>query len=502
MKKNIRKILIANRGEIAIRVMRSCRILGIPTVAVFSDADAGSPYLRYADETYHIGNSPARESYLDIDKILDVARSSGADAIHPGYGFLSENPSFVERVETAGLVFIGPSSAAIRKLGDKTSAKELAKAAGVPVVPGTVRALSSSSEAIGVASSIGYPVMLKAAAGGGGKGMRIVREEVELERALAMAMSEAKSSFSDERVYMEKYIQDPRHIEVQILGDSFGRVIHLGERECSVQRRHQKIIEESPSPAVGETLRAALTGAAVKLASSVGYTNAGTVEFIMDREGNFYFMEVNTRLQVEHPVTEFRTGVDIVAEQIRIAAGEPISIPQEEVGFSGHALECRIYAEDSANGFLPYTGRIEHIAHPAGPGIRLDTGLENGSEISPYYDPMISKVISFGPSREAALARMRESLESYEIYGVKTNIDLLLWVLADPDFIAGEFDTNFLGRKYSPGLFTEAPQEIRNLSALVAASLQMSGENRFRRQPQTREGHDARWTAQRGEAMR
>ncbi len=499
MKKNIRKILIANRGEIAIRVMRSCRMMGIRTVAVFSDADEGSPYLRHADEVYHIGNSPARESYLDMEKIVGIAKQANVDAIHPGYGFLSENPAFVERVDSEGLIFIGPTADAIRKLGDKTSAKEIAGRAGVPVVPGTVSALTSVPEALRTAASVGYPVILKAAAGGGGKGMRIVRAEEDLEGAFAMAKSEAGSSFSDDRIYLEKYIQDPRHIEVQILADSFGTVLHLGERECSIQRRHQKIIEESPSPAVDDSVRRDLTAAAVRLASGVGYTNAGTVEFIMDRDGKFYFMEVNTRLQVEHPVTEWRTGVDIVREQIRIAAGERLALSQGDVSFAGHAIECRIYAEDSANGFLPWTGRIEHINHPAGPGIRLDTGLENGSVISAYYDPMISKVISWGMTREESLLRMREALRGYEIYGVKTNLDLLLWVLEDPEFIAAKFDTNFLGRKYSPGLFTGTPEGIGELCARVAASLHHSGRHRF---DALHDGHDTRWISQRREEMR
>lgn len=499
MKKNIRKILIANRGEIAIRIMRTCRIMGINSVAVYSDADARSHYLRFADETHHIGNPAPKESYLNMDVILECAKKSGADAIHPGYGFLSENPVFVDRVERAGLTFIGPTAAAIRKLGDKTSAKEIAKAVGVPVVPGTVKALKSFEEARDVASSIGYPVLLKAAAGGGGKGMRIVREEKELSGALDLSRSEAKSSFSDDRVYMEKYILDPRHIEVQILADSSGSVVHLGERECSIQRRHQKIIEESPSPAISEMIRRNVTEAAVKIAAHVGYTNACTVEFIMDHSGNFYFMEVNTRLQVEHPVTELRTGIDIVEEQIRIASGEKLKYSQEDVTFTGHAVECRIYAEDSANGFLPYTGRIEHIAHPSGPGIRLDTGIENGSEISPYYDPMISKVISFGGSRLEALARMKAALQDYEIYGVKTNLDLLLWILDDPEFIAGEFDTNFLGRKYSPDLFADPPPEIRSLAGLVAASLHLAVEGRY---DQITGGYDPRWISQRQEDLR
>jgi acetyl-CoA carboxylase biotin carboxylase subunit len=481
MKKIIRKLLVANRGEIAVRIMRTCRSMGISTAAVYSDVDSNSAHLAYADEKHHLGGSSARESYLNWRKIIDIAHRSGSDAIHPGYGFLSENPAFVEEVERSGLVFIGPSAAAIRRLGDKTSARAIATGIGVPVVPGTTEALASEKEAAGVASSLGYPVLLKAAAGGGGKGMRVVHDAASLGAALALSRSEAASSFSDDRVYMEKYIIDPRHIEVQILADSHGSVVHLGERECSIQRRHQKIIEESPSPAVGEALRARITESAVRLASHVGYTNAGTVEFILDRDGGYYFMEVNTRLQVEHPVTEARTGMDLVREQIRIASGEKLSVAQREISFTGHALECRIYAEDSANTFIPYTGRIGHVLHPSGNGIRVDTGVGTGSEISPYYDPMISKIIAHGASRAEAVALMAGALRSYEIYGVKTNIDLLLWILGDPGFNEGKFDTNFLGRKYSPGLFEQVPPDVTELAVLVAGRLRLDSEDRLRR---------------------
>ncbi|HLF13333.1 MAG TPA: acetyl-CoA carboxylase biotin carboxylase subunit [Bacteroidota bacterium] len=498
MSKKIRKILIANRGEIAIRVMKTCRSMGIRTVGVFSDADVKSLHLGHADEKYHIGPSPARESYLNQEKILDVARQSGADAIHPGYGFLSENPQFVEAVEQSGATFIGPSAASIRLLGDKTSARSVALQLGVPVVPGTIKALSSADEAIDIANSIGFPVLLKAAAGGGGKGMRVVRAAGDLAAALQLSKSEASSSFSDDRVYLEKYILNPRHVEVQILADTQGNVVHLGERECSVQRRYQKIIEESPSPAINEKIRAGLTESAVRLASHVGYTNAGTVEFILDGTGRYYFMEVNTRLQVEHPVTELRTGIDIVREQIRIASGERLSMTQRDIRFDGHALECRIYAEDSASNFIPFIGTIGHIAHPSGPGIRLDTGIGAGSAISAYYDPMISKVITHGTTRDEALAIMLSALGTYEIYGVKTNIDLLQWILADPDFVAGKFDTGFLHRKYRPEMFDGAPPEVRDLAAMVAALLHLRFEGRFR--PGT-DGHDPKWTARRAELL-
>lgn len=490
MKNKIRKLLIANRGEIAIRVMRTARAMGIRTVAVFSEADAGALHVREADEARCIGSPPARESYLNQERILQVAKEAGVDAIHPGYGFLSENPSFVDAVGKAGLIFVGPSGDAIRQLGDKTTAKAVAQRIGVPVVPGTVKALATPEESLAIAKSIGYPVLLKAAAGGGGKGMRVVREAKDLPAALALARSEAASSFSDDRVYMEKYILNPRHVEVQVIADGHGNVVHLGERECSIQRRHQKIIEESPSPAIDAKTRAGLTDSAVRLASHVGYTNAGTVEFILDDSGGYYFMEVNTRLQVEHPVTEQRTGIDLVREQIRVAAGERLSVAQEEIRFDGHALECRIYAEDSANSFMPFIGTIGHIAHPSGRGIRLETGVDAGSAISPYYDPMISKVIAYGETRDESLARMTSALGGYEIYGVKTNLDLLLWILDDPDFRGGKFDTHFLDRKYRPGLFEAAPEHVRLLSGLVAGYLHLREEDRHRI---AAEQEDHRW---------
>ena len=499
MKKNIRKILIANRGEIAIRVMKTCRAMGIRSVAVFSDADRGSPYLRDADETFHIGPSTARESYLNQEKILTVARTSGADAIHPGYGFLSENPQFVEAVEKTGLVFIGPSSASIRTLGDKTSARAIARQIGIPVVPGSDGSITSPGQALDVARTIGFPVLLKAAAGGGGKGMRVVREEGELAAAFKMATSEAASSFSDDRVYLEKYILNPRHVEVQILADAHGNVIHLGERECSIQRRHQKIIEESPSPAMNDTLRAGLTKSAVNLAAHVGYTNAGTVEFIVDESGAYFFMEVNTRLQVEHPVTEMRTGLDLVREQIIIAGGGRLSLKQEDVTFDGHSLECRIYAEDSANNFSPFIGTIGHVLHPSGAGIRLDTGIESGSRISAHYDPMISKVITHGSSRREALALMAGALDRYEIYGVKTNLDLLIWVINHPEFSSGIFDTNFLGRNYRPEMFDRIPAEVAELAAHVAALVHLRAEDRVRL---CAEVHDASWPSRRSDYLR
>ncbi len=499
MKRKIRKILIANRGEIAIRVIKTCREMGIRTVAVYSDADESSPYVGQADESFHLGPASPRESYLAMEKVINAAKLSGSDAIHPGYGFLSENPRFVDEVEKAGLVFIGPPSGAIRQLGDKTSAKSIARTLGVPVVPGTVSSLASSDEALEIAEQIGYPVLLKAVAGGGGKGMRVVREAKDLPSSLSLSKSEALSSFSDDRVYIERYILNPRHVEVQILADSHGNVIHLGERECSIQRRHQKLIEESPSIAIDDGLRNSLTESAVRLASHTGYASAGTVEFILDESGGYYFMEVNTRLQVEHPVTELRTGLDLVGEQIRIAAGERLSVTQDEIQFSGHAIECRICAEDSANNFLPYTGTIGYIAHPSGPGVRVDTGIASGSSITPYYDPMISKVIAVGPTRNEALATMVSALGRYDIYGVKTNIDLQLWILTDPDFVGGRIDTNFIGRKYRPEIFREVPDETRELAGIAAVALHLAEEDRYRPSP---DGHDAPWAARRAGGMK
>ena len=417
-----KKILIANRGEIACRVIRACRDMGISTVAVYSDADRDALHVRMSDEAYHIGGSPSAESYLRWEKILEVARKSGAQAIHPGYGFLSENAEFVRKVTAEGITFIGPPPEAMEGMGGKISARKIAIAANVPVVPGTTEPLKDAEEALEIARSYGFPVMLKASAGGGGKGMRLVNEESELKSALETAQSEALASFGDDSVYVEKAIVRPRHIEIQIFSDKHGNHVHLGERECSIQRRHQKVIEECPSPINDESLRKEMGECAVKVAAAVNYVGAGTVEFLVsDLDKSFYFLEMNTRLQVEHPVTELVTGIDLVCEQIKVAWGEKLSFTQNDVRLSGHAIECRVYAEDPENNFLPSPGVISRLSVPAGNGVRDDSGIYEGSEISIYYDPMISKFCVFGRTREEALGRLKRALQEYEVGGIKNH---------------------------------------------------------------------------------
>ena len=465
----IRKILVANRGEIALRIMRTCREMGIGTVAVYSDADRTSPHVLAADEAVAIGPAPSRESYLSIERIVRAASATGADAVHPGYGFLSENPLFAQAVSDAGLLFIGPPAEAIRAMGDKTAARALAAKAGVPTVPGTPGALRDAAEAHDFCAAHGYPVLVKAAAGGGGKGMRIVRGEHELDSSLRAAASEARSAFGDERVFLERYLEEPRHIEIQVLADTHGNALHLGERECSIQRRHQKVIEESPSVVVDDGMRSGMGETALRVVRSCGYVNAGTVEFLVDRERNFYFLEMNTRLQVEHPVTELRTGLDLVALQVRIAAGEELPLRQEDVAFRGHAIECRICAEDPANNFLPSTGRIIHLKTPSGPGIRDDRGIDEGGEVSVFYDPMIAKLIAWGPTRESATLRLSRALREYEVLGVRTNIPLCLFVLGHPLFRAGEISTHFLQEQWhGESLPAAEPGEERAAAAVCA----------------------------------
>ena len=418
-----KKVLVANRGEIAVRILRAYRELGLESVAVYSEADRSALHVRYADEAYLLGPSPSRESYLRGDKIIDIARRCHADAIHPGYGFLAERESFAADCNDAGLVFIGPRPSAIAAMGDKMVARETVQAAGVPIVPGTEGTGSmTDSELLAVARNIGFPLLVKASAGGGGKGMREVSSLEEMPALLQSARREAESAFGDGNVYLEKLVEGARHIEIQILADQYGNVIHLGERDCSLQRRHQKLIEESPSPFMDDELRQRMGEVAVKTAVAVQYVSAGTIEFLVDKDKNFYFLEMNTRLQVEHPVTEVATGVDIVAEQIRIARGRQLSYAQDDIRFRGHAIECRINSEDPYNGFLPSTGRITHSLLPTGPGIRVDTGVYPGFEITPFYDPMIAKVIAWGETRGQAILRMRRALEEYRIVGVRTNI--------------------------------------------------------------------------------
>ena len=463
------KILIANRGEIALRIIRACREMGIASVAVYSDADARALHVREADEAVRIGPAPSAESYLLGDRIIAAARETGAEAIHPGYGFLSEREWFARAVRDAGLVFIGPPAEAIAAMGSKTAARQLAIRSNVPVVPGTTEALRDADEARAIAARFGYPVLLKAAAGGGGKGMRVVQKPADIENALETARREAKNAFGDDAVYVEKYIVGPRHVEIQVLGDQHGTMLSLNERECSVQRRHQKMIEEAPSVAVSPALRKAMGETAVRAAQGAGYVNAGTCEFLLDRDGAFYFLEMNTRLQVEHPVTELVTGIDIVQWQIRVAAGEPLPFKQQEIVPRGWAIECRITSEDPANGFLPSTGRIGYLHVPGGPGVRWDGGIEVGSEVGLYYDPMLAKLIVHAPTREAAVDRMHRALLELTIDGVESSRDFHLRVMEDAEFRAGAIEIQWLERRLDSLVRSRPPAELTRTAALVAA---------------------------------
>jgi acetyl-CoA carboxylase, biotin carboxylase subunit len=465
-----RKILIANRGEIAVRIARACREMGITSAVVFSEADRAALHVRFADEAYPIGAAPSRESYLRIDKVIDIADRAGCDALHPGYGFLAENPELARACAKKGINFIGPSPEAMGRLGEKTAARQLAARAGVPMVPGAQDAIENSGDAERIARGFGYPVLLKAVAGGGGKGMRIVASDAEMAAAWRDASSEALNAFGDARLYLEKYLDRPRHVEIQIFGDARGKVIHLGERECSVQRRHQKVIEESPSPIMTPELRRAMGEAAVRLAKEAGYTNAGTVEFLVDASRNFYFLEVNTRLQVEHPVTEMITGFDLVKLQIRAAAGEPLPFAQEDVTLSGHAIECRVYAEDPDNHFFPSPGTILSWRAPSGPGIRLDDGVSEGYTVSTEYDPMLGKLIAWGQDRSEAIARLRRALEEHTVTGIKTNSGLLLSILRDPEFLRGEIFTRWLDERL-PRLLRERQAQQSDSAAEDAVIL-------------------------------
>lgn len=464
-----KKVLVANRGEIAVRVLRACRELGVETVAVYSDADRNALHVRYADEAYNIGPAPARESYLRIDKIVEIALRAKADAIHPGYGFLAENPQFARAVTAADLAFIGPPASAIQAMGNKVEARKLAQSVGAPVVPGVYETLDDFAM-LQAADEIGYPVMIKAAAGGGGKGMRRVDQAKDMQSALARAHSEAAAAFGDDSVYIEKALSGVRHVEIQILGDSKGNVIHLGERECSLQRRHQKLVEEAPSVAVTEKMRHAMGTAAVNIAKAAQYVNAGTLEFLVDKDSKFYFLEMNTRLQVEHPVTELVTGVDIVKEQIRIASGRPLSLRQENIILRGWAIECRITAEDPYNNFLPSIGKITKLQEPTGPGVRLETGLYEGMEVSLFYDPLIAKLCVWGETRAAAILRMRRALSEFQIMGVSTAIPFHQKMMESTNFMGGHFDTNFVQEKFDmrPG---GGSTEKERVAALIGALL-------------------------------
>ena len=468
----INKILVANRGEIAIRVMRSAREMGIKTVAVYSDADKLLPHASYADEAINIGPAPASESYLVQDKIIEACKITGADAIHPGYGFLSENASFAKRVKDEGLIFIGPSPEAIRVMGDKLTSKQTVQKFDVPLVPGMDEPINDVEKAKKVANDIGYPVMIKASAGGGGKGMRIVQDPNDFEEQMDRAMSEARNSFGNDEVFIEKFISSPKHIEVQILGDQHGNIVHLFERECSIQRRHQKVIEEAPSALLTPEKRMQIGEAAVNVAKSCDYFGAGTVEFIADENLDFYFLEMNTRLQVEHPVTELITGVDLVKEQINIANGQKLSFNQEDLSVTGHSLEVRVYAEDPENNFLPDTGKLQTYLRPQGAGVRVDDGYEAGQDVSIYYDPMIAKLITYGKDRTEAIERMRRAIYEYQISGVKTTLPFCDYVLTHQEFIDGSFTTKFVETNYSPDVLKKTTDEDTvEVAALIANEL-------------------------------
>jgi acetyl-CoA carboxylase biotin carboxylase subunit len=441
------KVLIANRGEIALRVIRACKELGIATVAVYSEADRECLHVRFADDDVCIGRAPSRDSYLNISRIIAAAEITGADAIHPGYGFLAENAEFAEIVRTSGIAFIGPTPDQIRQMGDKASARGLAQRLKVPTVPGSPGPVEQVDEAVAVAAEIGFPVIIKAAAGGGGKGMRVASDAEGCSQAFNLARQEALAAFGSDQVYIEKYLARPRHIEIQIMGDQHGKVMHLCERDCSVQRRHQKLIEEAPSPALNQALRERIGGAAVELAKAIGYVGAGTIEFLLDEDGAFYFMEMNTRIQVEHPVTEMCTNFDLVKEQIRVAAGDPLSLVLHGNRLRGHAIECRVNAEDPARNFQPSPGLISAFHPPGGPGVRVDTHIYAGYTVPPYYDSLLAKVIVHGNDREEAIARMRQALDSFIIEGVRTTIPFLGRVMRHPDFVAGRIDTKFLERE-------------------------------------------------------
>lgn len=464
------KVLVANRGEIACRILRGCRDAGLRTVAVFSDHDRTALHVSLADEAHSLGGNTPAESYLRIDLIVDIAKQSGSDAVHPGYGFLAENSQFARSVENAGMIFIGPGADAIDRLGDKTAARRLAEELGVPTVPGTLEPLRDLDEARQVAKHVGFPVLLKAAAGGGGKGMRIVTAEKELESALRSARSEAKTAFGDDRVYVEKYVSSPRHVEIQVLADNHGTAVYLGERECSIQRRHQKVVEESPSTIVSPEMRRAMGEAAVRLVLAGGYRNAGTVEFIVDSDRNFYFLEVNTRLQVEHPVTEMVTGVDLVREQLRVAMGERLGFKQDDIRPAGFAIECRICAEDPRNNFFPSSGTLREYTMPSGPFVRVENGFRRGDTIPVFYDSLLAKVITWGPDRETTITRMKRALGECMIRGVDTNIEFCTYVMSHEVFVAGEHSTNFVEQHFSPSALVRK-DGIDPDAALVAASL-------------------------------
>jgi pyruvate carboxylase subunit A len=472
----MKKILVANRGEIAIRVMKTARKMGLKTVAVFSKADRNAPHVRFADEAIFIGESPSNKSYLVGDRIIKEALKLNVDAIHPGYGFLSENAEFAEKVEQNNLIFIGPKSSSIRTMGSKLAAKEAVKNYNIPMVPGVDKAVTSPKEAAKIAKKIGFPILIKASAGGGGKGMRIVENKKDVEDQMMRAISEATSAFGDGSVFIEKYISSPRHIEIQVLADSHGNVLHFFERECSIQRRHQKVIEEAPSTILTPQLRAKMGEAAIKVAKSCDYLGAGTVEFLVDKDLNYYFLEMNTRLQVEHPVTELISGVDLVELQIKIAQGEALTLKQEDLKIKGHALELRVYAEDPMNNFLPSVGNLSTYKIPTGDGIRVDNGFEEGMDIPIYYDPMLSKLITYGKTREEAIQRMIEAIEMYKIEGVKTTLPFGKFVCNHEAFQSGNFDTHFIKNYYSSEILKNEMEEEAKFAALIALKIYLKDQ--------------------------
>jgi acetyl-CoA carboxylase, biotin carboxylase subunit len=474
MTQTISKVLVANRGEIALRIMRTCKEMGIKTVAIYSTPDSTTPHVKFADESVWVGEAASSESYLVIDKVIEAAKQTGADAIHPGYGFLSENGEFSNRCKEEGIIFIGPSAESMRLMGDKTAARGLMEKAGVPCPPGTKDAMDDTEVALSVARNVGFPVLIKAAAGGGGKGMRIVHDEKNFTSSVKAAQSEAKNAFGDDRVYVEKYLEEPRHIEFQILADRNGNTVHLFERECSIQRRHQKVIEEAPSSLLDNELRAEMADAAVRAAKACNYEGAGTIEFLVDKHQKFYFLEMNTRLQVEHPVTEMITGIDLVEAQIRIARGEPLPFTQEEITKDGHAIECRVYAEDPSDNFLPSTGKLSRHRIPAGAGVRVDAGVEEGGEVTINYDPMISKLSVHAANRDLAIAKMLRALNEYEISGCRTTIPFCEFTLRHEAFAGGNFDTHFVADHFEPskGSLFEKENEIDALAVSLIAALE------------------------------
>lgn len=475
-KKKINKLLVANRGEIALRVMRSAKEMGIKTVAVYSEADRNAPFVRSADEAVCIGPPPSKESYLVIDKLVQVCKELKVDAVHPGYGFQSENGDFAKSLEKADVIFVGPSPYAMKVMGDKLAAKEAVRKFGVPLVPGTKGAVKDVKEAMEVAKSISFPILIKAAAGGGGKGMRIVTKESDLREGLERAISEAQNAFGDGSVFIEKYVAGPRHIEVQVMADTHGNTLYLFERECSVQRRHQKVVEEAPSAVLTPELRKRMGEAAVAVAKSVDYTGAGTVEFLLDEKSDFYFMEMNTRLQVEHPVTEMITGLDLVKLQIRVAAGEKLPMKQEDLKINGHAIEVRVYAEDPANNFLPDIGTLTTYRPPQGPGVRVDDGFEEGMTIPIHYDPMIAKLITHGATREEAIVRMERAIDDYAIAGVETTLPFCRFTMGHKNFRSGKYDTHFVRDHFTPEVLLGDDMEAMKAASLVAAALHTDGE--------------------------